>query len=88
MEPILVILLLFGAFTLGAGSADSQTGENTESASEQHFQDIEQRKASLSISMKVCLSGRHPVIYRDLSIPFTRQQTALPAPRESGCPDE
>jgi len=86
MEPIIVILLLFGAFTLGAGSADSQTAQSTESISEQQPQGIGGRAATLSL--KTCLSERHPVIYRDLSIPFTRQQTALPASRESGCPDE
>ena len=86
MEPILVILLLFGAFTLGVESADSQTAQSTESISEQQPQDTGGRAATLTL--KTCLSDRHPVIYRDLTIPFTRQQIALLTPREPGCPDE
>ena len=86
MEPILIILLLFGAFTLGAESADSQMAETTESTSEQQPLGTDGRGSILSL--KTCLPGRYPVIFRDLTIPFTRQQTALPAHRETGCPDE
>jgi len=85
MEPILVILLLFGAFTLGAETADSQTVETKALVSAQQSKDAEGRAATLSL--KSCLSGRRPVLYRDLTIPFTRQ-TALSVPAEPGCPDE
>ena len=86
MEPILVILLLFGAFTLGAQSADSHTTELMAPVSRQQSRDAEGMAATLSFEN--CLSSRRPVLYRDLTIPFTRQQTALSAPVEPGCPDE
>jgi hypothetical protein len=81
MEPILIILLLFGAFTLGAETADSQTTEPLATVSEQQVQE-----RVVALNLQACLSGRHPVLYRDLTIPFTQQ--ALPAPHESECPDE
>ena len=86
MEPIIVILLLFGAFTLGAESTGFQTIEATESINEQQQQVAERRATALSLQR--CLSGRPSIIYRDLTIPFARQQIALPAPLDSGCIDE
>jgi hypothetical protein len=86
MEPIIVILLLFGAFTLGTESTGSKPAEATETISEQQQQVAEGRATALSLQR--CLSGRHSIIYRDLTLPFARQQIALPAPHESGCIDE
>ena len=86
MEPILVILLLFGAFTLGVESTDFQAVPPAESISERQPQGREGRAATLSL--KTCLSDRHSVIYRDLTVPFTRPQKALPSPPEPGCSDE
>jgi len=86
MEPILVILLLFGAFTLGAETADTRTVETMAPVSEQQPQGTEKR--AVTSSLKSCLSERRSTIYRDLIVPFTRQQTALSAPLDSECPDE
>ena len=86
MEPILIILLLFGAFTLGVESTDFRTPPSAESISERQLQGTEGRASAFSL--KTCLSDRHSTIYRDLTVPFTRQQTALSAPLDSECPDE
>ncbi len=83
MEPILVILLLFGAFTLGAETADSQTVETVAPVSAQQSKEAEGK--AVVLSLKNCLSGPRPILYRDLTVPFTRQQMTVV---EAECADE
>ena len=87
MEPIVIILLLFGAFTLGAESTDHTKVETSESVSEPQSSGAERRAGVLTL--QACLSEQRPFIYRDLTIPVTpTQMPTLSEHPESGCPDE
>ena len=89
MEPIVIIVLLLGAFALGAESADIQPVKTPEPVHEQQPIDLAGRANQLTI--QACLSDRQPIIYRDLTIPVTPHQIHLPVPpkhAESGRIDE
>lgn len=85
MEPILVVLLLFGAFTLGAESTGALGPEHTDPVGESQQRTTAR---SAAVNLQACLEGRHPALYRDLTIPFTLQQAVPSVPLEKACPDE
>jgi len=89
MEPIVIIVLLLGAFALGAESADTQPVKTPEPVSEQQPKELSGR--AVQSTVQTCLSNRQPIIYRDLTIPVTPQEIPLSVPprrAESGRTDE
>ena len=69
MEIVLGILLLFGAFTLGAvTSGGDYSNTSTARAETDAYDDHEQAAAPL----KKCQASGSVVTYRDLTVPYAR----------------
>mgnify|MGYP000688786890 CR=1 FL=1 len=69
MEPIVIILLLFGAFTLGAELGGSPEAKTSESISEPQPEKPVGR--GVHLSMEACYANRQSLIYRDLTLPVS-----------------
>lgn len=77
MEPIIIILLLFGAFTLGAEMGDRPEAKISESITEQ--QPEKPAEKAVPLSLEACQSDRQSVIYRDLTLPVSSNPTSMPS---------
>ena len=77
MEIVLGILLLFGAFTLGAASSDSTDHEThtTHIESDEAGQHSQTVTANTLQKCQASGSGRH---YRDLTVPIAQPVVQLP----------
>ena len=78
MEIVLSILLLFGAFTLGAASSDSTDHEThtTRIESDEAGQHSQTVTTSTLQKCQASGSGRH---YRDLTVPIAQPVVQQPA---------
>ncbi len=75
MEPIILVVLLFGAFTLGAELGDTPEAKTPEPITEQQLEKTERR--ALQLNLEACHSKRPLVIYRDLTIPVHSKPTRM-----------
>ena len=71
MEIILGILLLFGAFTLGAVSSDS-TDRETHTTKMESDGTTQQAQAVAVGSLQKCQPSESAVTYRDLTVPYAQ----------------
>ena len=81
MEIVLGILLLFGAFTLGAvTSGDDDSNMSTAQIEIDAYGDHEQATAPL----QKCQASGSAVTYRDLTVPYARPGDQNPAQTHDG----
>lgn len=77
MEIILGILLLFGAFTLGAVSSDSADHETPHTHMESDGTTLQVQTVAASFLQK-CQQGRSVRHYRDLTVPIMKPAVQQP----------
>ena len=80
MEPIVAILLVFGAFTLGAELGDTPETKTPESITE--HQPEKGAGGTVPLSLEACQSDRQSVLYRDLAVPVPSNPTRKPSPHQ------
>lgn len=96
MEVFLAILLLFGAYSLGAASHDGDHSQNAavpaDTGKGQTVHDAAQEaKGTDPIDLVDCAADRHYVIYRDLTRLEVQKDAVDPTPAddcEGPCRDE
>ena len=76
MEPIVIIFLLFGTFTLGAEIGDRPETNTPQSITEQQAEKPTERAVHLNLD--ACQSDRQSVLYRDLTVPVSSNSTGMP----------
>jgi hypothetical protein len=77
MEIVFGILLLFGAFTLGAVSSDS-TDHETHATHMESDGTTHQVQAVAASSLQKCQAGKSVRHYRDLTVPIVQPSAQQP----------
>ena len=85
MEPIVIILLLFGAFTLGAEIGDRPKTKTSEFITEQQPRKTAGR--AVHLSLEACHAKRQSVIYRDLTVPVSSSPIRMPSSHQPATED-